>query len=216
MSYRSSQWAGNFTADKGDPNGRNVQTGLAVGLVKHAICADSLYFKILYSTLPEVMNKKLSSWNKWTYKRQSKAHVLCLRLFHWWKYWDWYSVPRHVGWILQAYFGRRGSWRHTVPQRNEGVLNRKFPETWNGSGRPITWPPHSPDFTHLDFVQSTWRMQYTWYYCLTLCRNLVWEHELHFKCILCIHCHCNIQRRGAIIIIIIMSLIDPLLSDVTM
>jgi hypothetical protein len=30
-------------------------------------------------------------------------------------------------------------------------LNRKFPEKWIEWGRPITWPPRSPDLTPLDF-----------------------------------------------------------------
>jgi hypothetical protein len=34
-------------ADKGDPDGRNVQTGLAYQIGYHAIWADSLYFPYL-------------------------------------------------------------------------------------------------------------------------------------------------------------------------
>jgi hypothetical protein len=43
----------------------------------------------------------------------------------------------------------------------KGFLYHKFPEKWNRRVQPITWPPHSPDITHLDFFQSTSRMQYT-------------------------------------------------------
>jgi hypothetical protein len=31
-------------------------------------------------------------------------------------------------------------------------LNQKFPYKWIGRGGPITWPPHSPDRTPLDFL----------------------------------------------------------------
>lgn len=30
-------------------------------------------------------------------------------------------------------------------------LNQQFPAQWIGRGRPIKWPPRSPDLTPLDF-----------------------------------------------------------------
>jgi hypothetical protein len=32
-----------------------------------------------------------------------------------------------------------------------GALNEKFPNAWIGRGRPIPWPPRSPDLTPMDF-----------------------------------------------------------------
>jgi hypothetical protein len=31
------------------------------------------------------------------------------------------------------------------------ALNEKFPNAWIGRGRPIFWPPRSPDLTSMDF-----------------------------------------------------------------
>jgi len=31
------------------------------------------------------------------------------------------------------------------------VLNARFPDAWIGRGRPIPWPPRSPDLSPLDF-----------------------------------------------------------------
>jgi hypothetical protein len=31
-----------------------------------------------------------------------------------------------------------------------GALNEKFPNAWIGRGRPIPWPPRSPDITPMD------------------------------------------------------------------
>jgi hypothetical protein len=95
----------------------------------------------------------------------------------------WHSVPRHVAGIHHARFRRRGSGWHTFPTRwsastfpqRSDILNRKFPEKWNGRGGSITWLPRSPDLTPLaSSFRGKLMMLCT---CHKRCRNLlvVWE-----------------------------------------
>jgi hypothetical protein len=74
---------------------------------------------------------------------------------------NWHGVPRCIGGIPYAYFGR-GSWRHAVPTWWPNFTfpwvtdfsNRKIAEKWIGRGGPITWPPGLPDLFFLGYIKD--------------------------------------------------------------